>query len=61
MYHTNQAVSTALNKQWNFATHNFRRYTLKKDGGAKYDPSLKYKVKMVLHSTPLSVSKLYLD
>ena len=35
-----QAVSSTLDKKWNFSTPDFRRHALKKDGGVKYNPSL---------------------
>mmetsp|Transcript_15345 Transcript_15345/g.17248 ORF Transcript_15345/g.17248 Transcript_15345/m.17248 type:complete len:118 (+) Transcript_15345:209-562(+) len=39
-----QAVASTLDKKWTFATANFRKHPLKKDGNIAYNPSLKRKV-----------------
>ena len=54
-----QAVSTTLDKKWNFATTDYSRHTLQKDGGVKYNPSLRKKVSTVSQSTGFSFWKSY--
>ena len=54
-----QAVASTLDKKWNFATTNFRKHPLKKDGNIAYNPSLKKKVSKSTLGTPLSFYKSY--
>ena len=49
-----QAVTSTLDKKWNFATHNFRKHPLKKDGNIAYNLSMKKKVPKSTIGTSLS-------
>ena len=49
-----QAVVSTLDKKWSFATPNFQKHPLKKDGTVAYNPSLKRKVSKTTLGTPLS-------
>ena len=54
-----QAVSSTLDKKWNFSIPDFRRHALKKDGGVKYNPSLRKKVSITSQGVPFSFWKSY--
>ena len=54
-----QAVASTLDKKWSFATPDFRKHPLKKDGTVAYNPSLKRKVSKSTIGTSLSFYKSY--
>jgi hypothetical protein len=54
-----QAVSSTLDKKWNFSTPDFRRHALKKNGEVKYNPSLRRKVSTISQGIPFSFWKSY--
>ena len=54
-----QAVAPTLDKKWNFATPDFRKHPLKKDGNIAHNPSLKRKVPKNTAGTPFSFWKSY--
>ena len=49
-----QAISSTLDKKWNFSTPDFRRHALKKDGEVKDNPSRRRKVSTILQGIPFS-------
>ena len=54
-----QAVTSTLDKKWNFATPDFPKHPLKKDSNIAYNPLLKKKVSKTIISTSVSFWKSY--
>ena len=54
-----QAVSTTLDKKWNFKTPDFRWHGIKEDGSHKHNPNLKKGTSTSTKGTPFSFWKSY--
>jgi hypothetical protein len=54
-----QAVSTTLDKKWNFETPDFRWHGMKKDGSHKWNPNLGKGTSTATEGTPFSFWKSY--
>jgi len=54
-----QAVASTLDKKWTFATPNFQKHSLKKDGTIAYNQSLKRTVSKFTIDTLFSFYKSY--
>jgi hypothetical protein len=54
-----QAVSTTLDKEWDFKTPDFRWHGMKEDGSYKYNPNLEKGTSTTTKGTPFSLWKSY--